>query len=348
MLNFKFLLFLLFFITCSHTNAQELVDIPNFFPFPSEKEVLVLGETHTSAATVKLLQKVVEDAQLVDVPITIFIEDGTATAFLLDTYLHGGSEELFNGFFFSYFNEWRAFWSNMRNYLKSSDSNFDVKIVGYDHERLQPLISALKFISDAYPNIDKEYLKQVTILGEYQERKSNTAYPKNHEKSLVADTKENLKNILPELESMLSRNEMNFLRRLIKNPVRGFAGDREKQLFKHSIGLLNEYKSTHMIMITGEGHADYSRKNFVFELNKKTGFNIINVLIVLDNSKYWPNNYKKVKTKELEKPWSKYPMFTNLKEGLTCIDIRNHEKLSSKADYAIIANRQEALTIKGK
>jgi len=315
------------------------------------QNLIIIGETHTSAASSLIVNAFLKHLNDEGKNFQFLVEAGPSTAYLLNKYLATGNEELIitpQMFYGGNFNEWRNFWLKMYLSNKNLPKGEQLKVIGFDFERVGTFAKAIDKLSENY----NQFPSSIDSLNKLMHTEGflkniNNGFPTKADQVFMKDTKALLKKNLPELEITLNDDDLIFIKATINNHVVKFAGDRENQLHANVKRELSENKNS--IMLTGAGHANYSYKTLAYMLKSKTDFNIINFLILYHHSKIWiKNNYKKQKNIDnLEnKPWKTYKkeLAVGPEENFTVISLAQIGDLKRQADFVIVAQDQEALT----
>lgn len=309
---------------------------------------IIIGEQHTSAANPKIVIELLSHLNSECDLSTLVIEFSPSEAYLYNKFLATGDKELLQGTIYAgTFNEWTVFWEQLYSYSQNLNSRDVIKVVGIDFERPQTFAFAFNELLAGKHNIPESYdsLNKYMQSKAFKENHSNR-FPTEADKKFMTEIRNFLVKQTSEFHSFDSL-DVSFLEHTIDNHVEGFAGNREKELLLNVNKTIPDNENI-VLMLIGEGHANYKTKNFAHLLREENAYNVISGKILYNKSELWSNGFRKLNTVDelKDKPWKVYraQFLEKIKGNFSFIDLSDYSDLSRYYDYIIIASEQKGLT----
>lgn len=316
-----------------------------------KQDVIIIGETHSSASTPKVAMSLIKDLNNTQGKTDLILEAGISEAFFYQLFLDTGNEKYLDQTIMGgNLLEWGMFWKNLYEYNSNLPDSLKIKIQGVEFEIPAKIIQAINVTLDQ--SLQSSRLDSFrTAIETFKGEMSLTIFPS--------------KNNIEFLDKLTTHVELNkdlfdidgytMIMAMLKNPVTKDYKNREHHISQNILRILNQNDFVNGIIIYGQSHVDFKKKNMSYELKKHYNskqYNIIFGLIKLENSEVWKNmnSQNKIMVNELsEKPYKKYRQkLINMTSGeISFISFKDQFlELGEHSDFIIIAQDQDAMKYK--
>lgn len=316
----------------------------------SGKNLVILGEEHTSAANSQIVLAMLQHLHSTQGLSRFVMEFGPSDAYLYNQYLATGDTTLLlHTFYAGKFPGWRAFFGRLRRWQTPLGTTPSIAVSGIDFDRPQTFAAAFEALAKRY----NAWPKPLDSLRQHMNTKAfSNAYrnrlPSKADRLFMNSAKRLLANHRAMLAGMLNHKDLCFVDEIIRNPIMGFDGERERGLLQNTRYLLDNLPDSTFLMLIGRGHANYTHQNVAHVLKQQqSGFHMVSGVVVYQNSDLWEKGFKKTKTAQelLSRPWKKHyhQLAGQARGAISLVPLARYSRLKEHADYVIIAQGHNAL-----
>lgn len=362
-MNYKNILFLILFLcpslVCGQSQIQNKDYFSNFLS-SNEKDLLIVGENHSSSVGPKIYPELVEYLHENAGLNSLLIEFGPSEAYFYNLYLETGNEKwlryTLNGL---YYKDWVEAWRKV--YAINKKTSNKLEVIGIDFDRTRTFGYALYNIFNDYedPPIAVDSLMNVisdtTFYNTY-----TIGYPTEKGKKFVSNAEQILKNNYSAIKALLSPDDMKIIDQMLANTATGYGGNRETEIVKNTTRIIESSGESNFLLFIGRNHAYYhpiygDQQPLADFLNQEKSFQILSGVILFENSQLLGKDYKEVVTlNEIanKKPWKEYHEKIDAQSAeskLTIVPLEDELlPLKKFTDYLIIARDQEPISVNSK
>jgi hypothetical protein len=318
------------------------------------KGLLMIGENHSSSVASKIYPELIEYHYKENDVKTFLIEFGPAEAYFYAKYLATGNEKLLNYTIYAgYYKDWKKAWKKIYELNNTLEEPLDFVGIDFDRSRIfgYALFNILKVYEDKPKEIDS-LLNKIKSQEFYETY--TVEYPTEVDIKFVVETKELLKKHFAELELLLTSEDLKFIERLMQNHALGFNEEREKDITKNVVELIETSEEQDFLMLVGRDHtylnAIYDDKSrLANNLKQVNTFETLSGLILHENSQQWGGNFEEEITlfEMRDKiPWKNHYEALSLKSknDITVIPLEDElDPLTHYVDFVIVARNLGAI-----
>lgn len=333
------------------------LDVFSKFYYQGSKNLLIVGENHSSSVGPLLLPELIEYHHKNDSLNSLLIEFGPSEAYFYNKYLETGNEKylrytIYGGFY----KDWTDAWKKL--YLINVRYTKPIKVYGVDFDRTRTFGYALYNIFKEY---DEKPPQLDSLMNDIKDEKFFKTYSIGHPtetgKKFVESAKEILNNNMPWIKKAVNKDDVESINFMLDNQVKDFDDQREKQMYQNINTLIMASSDKNFLLMVGRDHAYKKaiyddKKRVATWLKSKSGFSTYTGVILHENSKQ-----RGVKEDEIinlfevknKIPWKEYNSIiqNKAKENITIIPLEGKlSELKKYVDYVIVARNQRELKIK--